>query len=208
CLSSKCVCRHSILYFFKDDVSISRNLSIELSRSWNMFLKGLPHYASGKIVTGFGRGSKELGIPTANYPIEVVEALPPSLSTGIYYGWANIDGGPVYKMVMSIGWNPFYQNQKKSMVSGYCCGELSKYFRNLMKKHFQETHILHTFPGDLYGCLLRVCILGYIRPEKNFNSLEDLIAAIKSDIETADKALDGSALVPYRNDPFFQSKTA
>lgn len=95
----------------------------------------LPFFAKGLVVKGFGRGSKELGIPTgiklieqntisklnlfsstANYSNEVVETLPNDMETGIYYGFASVDGGPVYKMVMSIGWNPFYKNVKKSMV--------------------------------------------------------------------------------------------
>ena len=38
------------------------------------------------------------------------------METGIYYGFANVDRGPVYKMVMSIGWNPYFKNVKKSMV--------------------------------------------------------------------------------------------
>ncbi|EGD79973.1 hypothetical protein PTSG_13009 [Salpingoeca rosetta] len=42
----------------------------------------------GKVVKGFGRGSKELGIPTANFPEDVVEGLPESMTQGIYYGWA------------------------------------------------------------------------------------------------------------------------
>jgi len=41
--------------------------------------------------------------------------LPKDLSTGIYYGWASLHG-EVYKMVASIGWNPYYKNEKKSMV--------------------------------------------------------------------------------------------
>lgn len=28
--------------------------------------KGLPHFAAGRIVKGFGRGSKDLGIPTGS----------------------------------------------------------------------------------------------------------------------------------------------
>lgn len=48
--------------------------------------------------------------------MDVVDNLPEAVSTGIYYGWASVDRGPVYKMVMSIGWNPFYNNTKKSMV--------------------------------------------------------------------------------------------
>jgi hypothetical protein len=39
---------------------------------------------------------------------------------------------------------------------------------------FQETHIIHTFPSDFYGSNLKVCIAGYLRPEKNFTSLGKL----------------------------------
>jgi len=52
----------------------------------------------------------------ANFPSEVIETLPKEMETGIYYGFANVDRGPVYKMVMSIGWNPYFKNVKKSMV--------------------------------------------------------------------------------------------
>jgi FAD synthase len=30
----------------------------------NMTMKGLPYFTVGKVVKGFGRGSKDLGIPT------------------------------------------------------------------------------------------------------------------------------------------------
>uniref|UniRef100_A0A1L8EI26 riboflavin kinase n=1 Tax=Haematobia irritans TaxID=7368 RepID=A0A1L8EI26_HAEIR len=133
-------------------------------------LNHLPFFACGKIVSGFGRGSKELGIPTANYPLEVVKSLPDAIQPGVYYGWANVDNGPVYKMVMSIGWNPFYDNKEKSM----------------------ETHILHPFKRDLYGCLLKVCIVGYLRPEENFKSLDDLINCIKRDIAQAEELLESN----------------
>ncbi|KAI2552913.1 riboflavin kinase, partial [Homo sapiens] len=98
---------------------------------------------------GFGRGSKQLGIPTANFPEQVVDNLPADISTGIYYGWASVGSGDVHKMVVSIGWNPYYKNTKKSM----------------------ETHIMHTFKEDFYGEILNVAIVGYLRPEKNFDSL-------------------------------------
>ena len=54
---------------------------------------------------------------SANYPEDVVEMLPTSLDSGVYYGWASVDSGPVYKMVMSLGWNPHFKNEKRSMVS-------------------------------------------------------------------------------------------
>ena len=52
----------------------------------------------------------------ANFPEDVVEKLPSDIQTGVYYGWAQVDEGDVHKMVMSIGWNPYYKNDKKSMV--------------------------------------------------------------------------------------------
>ncbi|KAH9368087.1 hypothetical protein HPB48_013725 [Haemaphysalis longicornis] len=52
-------------------------------------------------------------------------------------------------MVMSVGWNPYYKNEKKSM----------------------ETHIMHKFDQDFYGSMLKVVVLGYLRNEKNFGSL-------------------------------------
>jgi riboflavin kinase len=45
-----------------------------------------------------------------------VNGLPEEIHTGVYYGWAKLENGPVYKMVMSIGWNPYFKNIKKSMV--------------------------------------------------------------------------------------------
>lgn len=128
----------------------------------------LPYYCSGEVVRGFGRGSKELGIPTANFPEHVVDNLPADLTTGIYYGWGCVGDGEIHKMVMSIGWNPFYKNTKKSV----------------------ETHVIHQFDEDFYGEILSILIVGYIRPEKSFDSLDALIAAIHSDIEEAKNQLD------------------
>lgn len=53
----------------------------------------------------------------ANFPLDVVQKLPKDIDTGIYYGWANVNNGDVHKIVMSIGWNPFYDNTEKSMVT-------------------------------------------------------------------------------------------
>ncbi|XP_031621432.1 putative riboflavin kinase [Contarinia nasturtii] len=143
----------------------------------------LPYYCSGPIVKGFGRGSKELGCPTANIPLDVVKALPEELKTGIYFGWANVDNGEVYKAVLSIGWNPFYDNKEKSL----------------------ETHIIHTFDTDLYGQTLKLCICGYLRPEKNFDSLDALIAAINQDIENAKQQLDAEQFINYKFNDFFKN---
>ena len=56
---------------------------------------------------------------SANFPDEVVEHLPEAFDSGIYYGWAKVDNGGIHKMVMSVGWNPYYKNTKRSMVSKF-----------------------------------------------------------------------------------------
>ncbi|XP_046856954.1 putative riboflavin kinase [Xenia sp. Carnegie-2017] len=145
----------------------------------------LPLFVRGEVVKGFGRGSKSLGIPTANYPDEVISKLPDSLETGAYYGFASVDGDEVYKMVLSVGWNPFFKNTKKSM----------------------ETHILQTFPEDFYGKELRICIVGYIRQERSYPSLESLIDAIRNDISVAKEELDKPENQLYYSNPFLTDKS-
>ncbi|PVD36297.1 hypothetical protein C0Q70_03275 [Pomacea canaliculata] len=112
-------------------------------------LECLPYFAEGIVVKGYGRGSKELGIPTANFTEDVVRHLPCNLICGVYYGWACVDNGPVLPMVTSIGWNPYYHNTVKTM----------------------ETHILHRFKEDFYGSHLKVILLGYIRDMEDYSSL-------------------------------------
>ncbi|XP_078252374.1 riboflavin kinase [Rhinoraja longicauda] len=146
-------------------------------------MRSLPYFSRGEVVRGFGRGSKELGIPTANFPDTVVDNLPGDITTGIYYGWASVSHGDVHKMVMSIGWNPYYKNTKKSM----------------------ETHIIHTFKEDFYGETLSIVIVGYIRAEKSFDSLDSLITAIYSDISEAKEKLDLPEYQSMKDGNFFRS---
>ncbi|KAF4070545.1 hypothetical protein AMELA_G00286520 [Ameiurus melas] len=146
-------------------------------------MRSLPYFCRGPVIRGFGRGSKELGIPTANFPESVVDGLPADISTGIYYGWARVDNGDIHKMVMSIGWNPYYKNVKKSM----------------------ETHLIHKFKEDFYGQMLSVIMVGYIRPERGFISLDELITAIHSDIEEAKKMLDLPEHTKLKEDNFFRT---
>ncbi|KAJ3649354.1 hypothetical protein Zmor_021118 [Zophobas morio] len=145
------------------------------------FPKGLPHFAKGEVIKGFGRGSKELGIPTANYDVDVVNNMPKEVEPGIYFGFAKVDQGPVYKMVMSVGWNPFYNNTQKSM----------------------EIYIIQKFDEDFYGKMLKVVMLGYLRPEKNFNSVDELIKAINNDVKEAEVKLDEEQFSKFKTHEFF-----
>ena len=72
---------------------------------------------------------QKLGIPTANIPIAGLSVGGhEEVESGVYYGFAGLDvdgegrrvrggGGMVWDMVMSIGWNPFYKNTVRSVVS-------------------------------------------------------------------------------------------
>uniref|UniRef100_G3UIW5 riboflavin kinase n=1 Tax=Loxodonta africana TaxID=9785 RepID=G3UIW5_LOXAF len=132
------------------------------------------------------RGSKQLGIPTANFPEKVVDNLPADVSTGIYYGWFSVGSGDVHKVAVSTGWNPYFNNRKTS----------------------GDTHIMHTFKKEDYrGEILNVAIVGYPRPEKNFDSLESLIPAIQGDIEETKKQLDLPEHLKLREDNFFVPKS-
>lgn len=152
-----------------------------LTSKFIMCTKSLPYFLSGLVVRGFGRGSKALGIPTANLEDKVVDNLPHDLTTGIYYGWATINK-QTYKMVASIGWNPFYKNEKKTV----------------------EIHLIHNFENDFYGKQIKAIFTGYIRPEKDFTSEEELIQAIKNDIAVAEEQLQKSDMIAYKNNPFLK----
>jgi len=48
--------------------------------------------------------------------------------------------------------------------------------------------------------------VGYLRPERSFDSLESLIAAIQADIEQAKQFLDEEDKAKLQNAPFFTEK--
>ncbi|KAJ1670808.1 riboflavin kinase, partial [Spiromyces aspiralis] len=50
-----------------------------------------------------------------NLPEETVNQVLAAIPIGIYYGWAQLETeGVVRPMVMSLGWNPYYRNEKRS----------------------------------------------------------------------------------------------
>ena len=158
---------------------------------------------SGVVTKGFQRGSKLLGIPTANIPIdnpdnkqqkEDVEEL----GTGIYFGWAKLFKNKealvnnsknddeddddfvnvTYKTVVSIGWNPYFKNKEKTI----------------------EPYIMHEFAEDFYGYYLQILLCGYLRPELDFTTMENLKKAIHDDIDLSKSLLDQSPYKEFQND--------
>ncbi|KAJ7560772.1 hypothetical protein O6H91_04G145300 [Diphasiastrum complanatum] len=145
-----------------------------------------PWCLGGPVIKGFGRGSKVLGIPTANLPTAALGSQLSQHVCGIYLGWAGLSNRGVYKIVMSVGWNPFFDNAAKTV----------------------EPWLLHDFPDDFYGEELRLIVVGYIRPEANFSSLELLIERIHEDAEIAKAALDLLPFSSYQDDKFLTTPLA
>jgi len=155
-----------------------------------------PLHMEGKVISGFGRGSKQLGIPTANLPVD--ESLTPwiaDIESGVYFGWASLrlppshpnqattssdtttttipalkahSGFSVYPMVMSIGYNKFIKNTTRSA----------------------EVHILHEFEAEFYGVEMRLLLAGFIREERDYDDLQGLIEDIRLDCDVARRSLD------------------
>lgn len=93
-------------------------------------------------------------------------------------------GWRVYPMVMSIGYNPFYKNTVRSA----------------------EVHVLEKFERDFYGSEMAISIVGYIRPEYDYVSVEALIEDINTDIAVARKSLEREAWQKGREDGFLKGE--
>lgn len=132
----------------------------------------LPVYGEGVVVSGFGRGSAELGIPTANLNEEAVGEISKNLQTGIYSGYVGllkkekkeIEG--VFPVALSCGWNPFYGNKQKSI----------EFHVVQVPEHHKEAI------GNLLGRAVAIAITRYIRPERNYTDIFQLKNAIRGDI--------------------------
>ena len=63
-----------------------------------------------------------------------------------------------------------------------------RHFGDLERKTV-EAWLLHDFAADFYGRTLRLLIVGYVRPELKFDSLDGLVAAIRADGDFVEREL-------------------
>lgn len=113
---------------------------------------------AGKVCPGDKRGRK-LGFPTANIAVPE-EILLPRL--GVYGAKCIVDQRP-YPAVVNIGVKPTFDQGNIPVV---------------------EAHILD-FQGDLYGRMIEVHLLKFLRPEKKFPCVAELLSQIERDISVA-----------------------
>ena len=123
-------------------------------------LLGAPWFVTGQVVHGDKRG-RELGFPTANLRLDPDCAL----KHGVYAVRVGI-GGVRYDGVANFGRRPMFD-------TGAVLLEI----------------FLFDFSGDLYGAALDVAFVAWIRPELNFDSVDDLIRRMADDCQHARYAL-------------------
>ncbi|RMZ75799.1 hypothetical protein DV738_g5294, partial [Chaetothyriales sp. CBS 135597] len=129
---------------------------------------------------------RQLGIPTANIPPEGL-ADHPDLKSGVYFGFVGLlttESTYVYPAVLSIGYNPYYKNETRSV----------------------EIHILHHFVHyNFYSSPLNLLILGFIRPEYDYESVDALVADIKTDCQVAARSLERPNWDKWRRDEWLSA---
>jgi riboflavin kinase/FMN adenylyltransferase len=119
-------------------------------------LLGRAYAIEGPVVEGFRRGIT-LGFPTAN--VRPVNDIVPR--TGVYavrVEWQN----RLYPGVANVGYNPTFGNEFLSV----------------------EAHLFDV-TADLYGAAVRVEFIARIRDERKFASVQELVAQIACDAQTA-----------------------
>jgi riboflavin kinase len=154
----------------------------------------------GPVASGYGRGGKKLGIPTANLPESLfANALIP-LQAGVYFGWALIEGSSREEKSLATGRNV----PCKAVVNvGYSPTFVGKENREkIVEAHLMDVEI----EGDFYNETMRLFLVGSLRPEKKFASFTDLLSAIHFDIQCAKEALLMKPFSDFRLDPFLSAE--
>ncbi|KAG9203145.1 hypothetical protein B5807_09960 [Epicoccum nigrum] len=181
----------------------------------------------GPVIKGFGRGSKELGIPTANIPLSGLSINGHSdLSSGIYYGFCTLDHSTIPTDKSSVP-SATADTTPPSKSSSHAVRDLeytasvpttarspvyptvlsigyNPYYKNTTRSI--EIHILANFDTDFYGAELSLVILGFIRPEYDYVSKDALVEDIREDIRVAQRSLAREAYQTWKEDGWLKGE--
>lgn len=129
-------------------------------------LLGRPYRLHGVVVHGEARG-RELGFPTANMQIDPLKLIP---ANGIYAvrAWDAATPEIVWNGAASIGTRPTFGGTERRV----------------------EVYLLDVSP-DLYGTILAIEFIAWLRDERAFSSREALIAQMAEDVRDARRILHG-----------------
>lgn len=149
------------------------------------------HIPATGIIPGFGRGSSDLGFPTANISVESHECLK-TLKTGVYFGWARVlipdSNGEFYqtervdgKSKVEVNFGLKLANDEINVIRPMVMSiGLNPFFHN--KEKTCEVYIIHEFKERFYGANLEAVVCGYIRPQLDYEGIEALRKDIGIDV--------------------------
>ena len=149
----------------------------------------------GPVATGFGRGGKKLGFPTANLPSSLFQNALADVPNGVYFGWATIEGrrnGP-HKAVVNVGISPTFEGQENP--------------EKIIEAHLAVNDNDSPALTDFYGETMRLQLDAFMRPECKFPSFPALMAQITADVQAAKEALDTEPYKEFGKSDFLVSTT-
>ena len=121
-------------------------------------LLGYNYYIEGPVIHGLKNGRK-INFPTANQEIE--EKILPD---GVYISKTKVKD-KIYKSMTNIGTHPTISELDKPII---------------------ETHLID-FDEEIYGEIVKVELLAFLREQKKFPSLKDLKEQLTQDCIEAEK---------------------
>ena len=125
----------------------------------------------GPVAKGYGRGGKKLGFATANLDSDVIGDVLGDLEKGVYAAfYQTAKTTEPKRAVVNVGVAPTFEGQEQPVK-------------------LVEAHLLDHDGSDLYGNMLALLMVAFIRPEMKFDGLDALKAQIGADCETAKSAL-------------------
>jgi len=131
-------------------------------------LMGGRYRLTGTVTAGAGRG-RELGYPTANMTPPSRKAMP---ATGIYAAHAHV-GAEAHQAAVSIGVRPTFGAGGEVLIEAF----------------------LLDFSADLRGATMTLELVEFLRPERRFETVADLTAAIGADVTDVRRVLGAPGVV-------------
>lgn len=125
---------------------------------------GYNYFLDGTVIEGHQVG-REMGFPTANIQLNDPDKLIPA--DGVYASFVYLDNRK-YKGMLNIGNRPTMQNGKDRSI---------------------EVNILN-FSGEIYRQPLRIELVKYLREERKYSNISELVEQMKKDREIVSHLLN------------------
>ena len=119
-------------------------------------LLGRCHFVRGRVVHGRGEGTS-FGFPTANDECDVRSCMP---ADGVYAALV-VRGNEAWPAAVNVGAPPTFSASRGAFLEGNLLG----------------------FEGDMYGFVVEVVFLEFLRPSRAFSSIEELERTVLGNID-------------------------